>query len=58
MDIESNYEKVLKAMPGWKPTRTERHFGVPAIKKVADMGFLDAFKILQRLIKEGRMPNE
>lgn len=53
---EENYQLVVQAIPNWKPSRTQRTFGIEAIQAVIGGRFLDALAIKNRLHKERKVP--
>ncbi|CEG23154.1 hypothetical protein BN1080_02098 [Planococcus massiliensis] len=56
--MRSHYEKVIAAIPSWKPTYRIPHFGVNAIKHICGCDTAQAVEILDRLTYEGAVPKE
>ena len=63
MPADKNYQKVLAAIPSWKPTRQAKRFSVTAIMEILNgesdipcIGFLDSYDILKRLQIERKIP--
>lgn len=53
---EENYDKVLAAIPKWKPSRECRQFGVGAIQSIVKCNLSEAIEIKERLSYEGALP--
>ena len=51
-----NYDKVIAAIPYWKPTKAIRLFGISAIQSIVKCGLLEAIEIRDRLEYEGALP--
>lgn len=53
-----NYNKILDAIPHWRPTREERVFGVSAIMRITGCGFKEAVRIRENLEYDGALPKD
>lgn len=53
---DENYDKVVAAIPFWKPTREIRVFGVSAIQQIWGCGFKDALELRDTLEYQGGLP--
>ena len=51
-----NYDKVVAAIPYWKPTREIRTFGISAIQEICGCGFKDALELKDTLEYQGGLP--
>lgn len=56
--MKSNYDKVIDAIPFWKPTRDCRVFGVSAIQGITNCGLLEAVRLKEKLEYEGAIPKD
>lgn len=52
---EDKYQQVVQALPSWKPTRTQRTFGVEAIQEIVGGRFIDALAMKRRLQEEQKL---
>ncbi|MGH2319362.1 hypothetical protein ACRC6Q_16605 [Planococcus sp. SE5232] len=53
---DENYDKLVAAIPYWKPTREIRVFGISAIQEICGCGFKDAMELRDTLEYQGGLP--
>ena len=53
---DENYDKLVAAIPYWKPTREIRTFGISAIQQICNCGFKDAMELRDTLEYQGGLP--
>lgn len=56
--MKSDYDKVIDAIPFWKPSRDCRVFGVSAIQSIVKCGLKEAIDIREKLEYEGAIPKD
>ncbi|MDQ0427702.1 hypothetical protein QOZ98_000527 [Planomicrobium stackebrandtii] len=55
---DANYDKLVAAIPYWKPTREIRTFGISAIQQICGCGFKDAMELRDTLEYQGGLPTK
>ncbi|KAA0956656.1 hypothetical protein FQ085_11735 [Planococcus sp. ANT_H30] len=55
---DANYDKLVAAIPYWKPTREIRVFGISAIQQICKCGFKDAIELKDTLEYQGGLPTK
>lgn len=56
MKPQDDYDKILQAIPRWKPTRKVPVFGISAIQEILGCSFRDALDMKERLEYESGLP--
>ncbi|PSL42153.1 hypothetical protein B0H99_101401 [Planomicrobium soli] len=55
---EEKYNKVLAALPFWKPSRQVPMFGIAAIQSIVECDSREALEIRNRMAYEGAIPKD
>lgn len=54
--MTDNFDKVVAAIPHWKPSKEFKVFGVSAIQQICGCNFKEAMRIKKQLKIDGHLP--